>query len=99
MDKIPTISNGRNAIKVNLISDELSNLLGQVLTIIDASTDGEKNKAIKDLVREKFNKKQDFFFELAYKEQEKEGNGHAPAMYWEQHLVVFDEEKDKFSFA
>jgi hypothetical protein len=43
---------------------QLSFLLGEVLTIIDASTEGEKNKAIKDLIKDKFSKRQNYITQI-----------------------------------
>lgn len=54
------------ALKVWLVNQNISSLLGEILTIVDASTDGEKNKAIKDLVKERFGNKQDWFIEMVY---------------------------------
>ena len=48
------------------------------------------NKAMKDLVRERFNTKQNFFFELAYKSKEGQNEGHMPINYWESGLTLDD---------
>lgn len=77
----------RNAFKYPLVSENLDHLLGQVLTIIDASTEGEKNKAIKDLIKDKFSKKHEWFSELSWKELEPEGSGHKLRNYWEDNLI------------
>lgn len=91
--------NGRNAFKLSLVNDELSHLMGEVLTVVDASTVGDQNKAMKDLIRTSITKKQAWFVELAWKEQEAEGEGHvnpkSSGLYvnWEEGLVPFDQEK------
>lgn len=59
---------GRNAFTLDLVSENLRHLIGEVLTVIDASTEGEKNKAIKDLIKDKFEKKFSWFSELSWKE-------------------------------
>ena len=41
-------------IQYQQIEWELGNLIGRVLTIIDASIIGQQNKAIKDLVKQEF---------------------------------------------
>lgn len=90
-------SETRNAFKLWIINENISYLLGQVLTIIDASTEGEKNIALKSIIKDKFSSRQDFLTELAWKEQEPEGMGHGPAREWEDGLVPFDSTK-KYSF-
>jgi hypothetical protein len=46
------------SVRYPLINDELSNLLGQVLTVIDASvTEPTQLKAIKDLIKARFSEK------------------------------------------
>jgi hypothetical protein len=92
-----SINHKYNAIKVEGCNIILSKLLGEVLTIIDASTDGDKNKAIKDLVREKFSKKQDAIWDLSVATQEKEGCGHAPKFNWEDWLIPYVD-SDKYGF-
>lgn len=66
--------NGKNALKLGLVSGNVSDLMGKVLTIIDASLEGEKKESVKSLIRDAFYRKQDWFAELAYwvtpKEQE-----------------------------
>ena len=95
---------GKNAMKYSLVTENLSHLLGEVLTIIDASTEGEKNKALKDLIRDKFGKTQNWLSELAWKEIEitEEGAGtNVPAQYWEGQLIpmIFVDTKGKtYSF-
>lgn len=59
---------GKNAFKLGFIQDNLSHLLGEILTVIDASLDGDKNKAVKDLLRDKFSHKQNWFSECAWKD-------------------------------
>jgi hypothetical protein len=63
------------AFKSSFVIDNLSDLLGKVLTIVDASTSGVQNKAMKDLIREKFNLKQDWFDEVAHTQLSKESYG------------------------
>ena len=46
------------------VNAQLSYLLGEVLTIIDASIDGIKNKAVKDLIKDKFSKRQNYLIEI-----------------------------------
>jgi hypothetical protein len=46
------------SVRYVLINDELSNLLGQILTIVDASiTEPNQLKAIKDLIKQRFSDK------------------------------------------
>ena len=78
------------AFKSYFVIEELSNLLGQILTVIDASTTGEQNQAMKSLVREKFGTKQDYFSELGYKQVEEKGEGHGPRNHWEDALVPYN---------
>lgn len=59
---------GLNAFKLSLVNENLDNLLGEVLTIIDASIDGDKNKPIKDLIKSQFHRKQDQFCDFAWTE-------------------------------
>ena len=66
-DKLCT-PDGVNAFKLGFVSDNLSHLLGEVLTVIDASLEGDKNKAVKDLIRSKFSSKQNWFSEVAFKD-------------------------------
>lgn len=89
---------GINAFKLELVNENLSHLMGEVLTVIDASIEGERNKAMKDLIRRAFTDKQSWFGELAWKYEEEEGNSHGPLNDWEYGLVPFDQEK-KYSFA
>lgn len=88
---------GRNAFKLSIVGDNLSHLMGKVLTVVDASTTGEQNKAMKDLIRQAFDEKHGWFAELAWKEQEKEGEGHGPHAEWESGIVPCDVSK-KYSF-
>lgn len=94
----PLSPNGRNAFKLNLVSGNLSHLLGEVLTVIDAATEGDKNKAIKDLIKDKFSKKHEWFGELAWKEIESENKGHAPQQEWERDLVYFADNDKVYSY-
>lgn len=57
---------GRNALRLSLIRENVEHLMGKVLTIIDASVLGEQNKAVKDLIKNSFYQKQDWFVELAW---------------------------------
>jgi hypothetical protein len=60
---------GLNAFRPRLIHENLDHLLGEILTIVDASiVDGTQRTAIKDLVKDKFSKKHDWFSELAFME-------------------------------
>lgn len=79
---------GKNAFKLGLVSENLSDLMGKILTIIDASTEGAKNKALKDIIKQEFYNKQGWFSELAWKEVELDGEGHSPTQSWESKLVV-----------
>ncbi len=90
--------NGVNAFKLNLVSDNLSHLMGEVLTVIDASVEGERNKAMKDLIKRAFSDKQGWFSELAWKYEEEIGSGHGPHNDWEAGLVPYDQDKT-YSFA
>lgn len=58
--KTPTVFNGFTS---EVISMNLSGLLGEILTIVDASISGDQNKAIKDLIKQSVSRKQDFFFD------------------------------------
>lgn len=51
----------------DLVSNKFSSLLGEVLTIVDACIDEEKKKAVKDLVRQAFSRKQDWFLTQSIK--------------------------------
>lgn len=64
---------GYNAVKLSLIRNNLSYLMGEVLTVIDASVEGDKNKAMKDLVKDKFRDKQIYFYDLAFNKVIREG--------------------------
>lgn len=97
MDDLKLTPDGRNAFKLSLVGNNLSHLLGEVLTVVDASTEGEKNKAMKDLIKRCFSDKQGWFGELAWKQQESEGEGHGPHQEWEAGLVPVDVSK-KYSF-
>lgn len=79
-----------NAFKIGFVSDNLSHLLGEVLTVLDASTQGDQNKAMKDLVRRAFADKQSWFRELSWKYEESISNGHAPAQDWEKGIVPIE---------
>jgi len=73
-NKEPVVGYVNNvAIKPWYVIENLRELLGSVLTIIDASiADPMQNKAIKDLIRDKFSNKQNFFSEISwYKLEEK----------------------------
>lgn len=85
------------AFKSSFIVEELSNLMGQVLTVVDASTSGEQNIAIKSLIKEKFSNKQNLFTDLQYKQEEQLGEGHRPRNYWEDSLVPYEADK-RYSF-
>jgi len=67
--KVELTLQGINAIKLVISSSNLDDLLGKVLTILDASLDGEKNKSVKSLVRDAFYRKHDWFSEMAFEEQ------------------------------
>jgi len=88
---------GLNAFKLGIVGENLNHLLGRVLTVVDASTEGEKNKAMKDLVKKEFAEKQSWFAELAFKELEEAVESHSPRMSWESDLVPFESGK-KYSF-
>lgn len=63
------------AFRYDFVQDNLNNLLGQVLTVVDASVDGEKNKAVKDLIREKFHSKMGWFGEVAHSPKDEKSHG------------------------
>ena len=92
-----TSPKGRNAFKLGLVTENLNHLMGQILTVVDASTDGDKNKAMKDLIREKVSLKHQWFCDMAWRQEETEGSGHSPRDVWEDDLVPFEESK-KHSF-
>ena len=55
----------------HFVSENLNHLLGQILTIVDASIpESNQNKSIKDLIRDKFNGKQKWFSEVSWKNPE-----------------------------
>lgn len=89
---------GRNALKGWLITDNIYDLMGKVLTIVDAATEGDKNKAIKDLIKDVFHKKHEWLCELCWKELEPEGSGHSPRQEWEDGLVVIGTDNKVYSF-
>jgi hypothetical protein len=62
----------KNLFEACRVTDNLSELLGEVLTIIDASTEGEKNNAIKGLIRHRFSEMQSWFTRLAYEDKSKD---------------------------
>ncbi len=57
-----------NAFKVNYVTQNLSYLMGEILTLVDASIEGDKNKAIKDIIKKTFSNTQNKFWDLALKE-------------------------------
>lgn len=87
----------KNAFTLPFVATNLSHLMGEVLTVVDASTDGDKNKAMKDLIKRAFSEKQQWFTECAWKEEEGDGEGHGPRNDWEDSLVPYDARKN-FSF-
>ncbi len=87
----------RNALKQELVTENLSSLLGEILTIIDASTEGDKNKAIKDLMRQTFSKKMDWIFSLSFKEQMGENEVKGIKDQWEDGLIPY-KDGDTYSF-
>ena len=94
------IKNKYNAIKAEGVGEILSKLMGEVLTIIDASTEGDRNKAIKDLIKEKFHKKQDVVYELSQILEEEPGSGHMPKYEYEDWLIPYsNNEQYGFQFS
>jgi len=86
------------ALKTPFVINEISNLLGQILTIVDASTEGEKNIAMKSLIKERFGIKQDYLNDFAYKQIEDSSHeGHNPRNHWEDSLVPYEMDK-RYSF-
>jgi hypothetical protein len=62
--------NGKNAFKLSFVTENLNDLLGKILTVIDASVvDERQNKSMKDLIKEKVNLKQEWFCECAWKDK------------------------------
>lgn len=61
--------------------------MGEILTIVDASTEGDKNKAIKDLIKKSFSERQGWISELSWKQTEPDGQGHLPRKDWEDGLI------------
>lgn len=89
---------GTNALKLFLISDNISHLQGEILTIVDACTEGDKNKAMKDLIKDKFNSKLDWICQLAYK-RELASDKAQPEQEWEHGLVPYvDNENYRFEY-
>lgn len=90
---IPEMGEGRNAIKYWVVNENLSTLLGEILTVVDASTEGDKNKAMKDLIRNSFSKRQDWIFELAWKEERDNdtASDNNPRYVWESGLIPLNE--------
>ena len=84
---------GLNAFKISLIGKNLNDLQGKILTIIDASVEGDKNKAIKDLIKREFSDKHDWFYELSYVEQLADDEGKIPRNEYEDGLVPFESGK------
>lgn len=57
----------KNAIRVGAIDENLNNLRGRVLTVIDASiSDIDQKKAIKDLIHSEFDKKISWIYEMGH---------------------------------
>jgi len=85
---------GKNLFKLSFIIDNISHLLGQTLTVIDASLEGEKREAVKDLIKERFSKKQDWFCEVAWYDVPQGQNTAnlktSPAMDWFVGVVSLD---------
>ena len=81
---------GFNAFKVHFVADNLSHLMGEILTVVDASTEGEKNKAMKDLIKRAFAEKQSWFSELAWKYEIDDQAGQTARNEWENGLVPVD---------
>jgi hypothetical protein len=57
-------TNHEGKMYVSGVNAQLSYLLGEVLTIIDASIDGDKNKAVKDLIKNRFSTRQNYLIEI-----------------------------------
>jgi hypothetical protein len=56
-------------LSLDCVLAQISFLLGDILTIIDASISGEQqNKAIKDIIKQKFSTRQDWITKLSYNE-------------------------------
>jgi hypothetical protein len=85
--------NGKNAFKLSFVTDNLNDLLGKLLTIVDASViDERQNKSMKDLIREKVNLKQDWFGECAWKDKPQGVETNEPlirnsSQYWYSGIV------------
>jgi hypothetical protein len=99
------VSPGYNSFKFYFVQDRLSYLMGQVLTVIDAvispSIEEARNKAVKDLIRDKVNEQHNFFLDLAYKHPEDSTHeGHLPRCEWEDGLIPYGKVNDdtKYSF-
>lgn len=55
-----------NVFGTSFVNAHLSHLMGEVLTVIDATIDEERKlKATKDLIRDKFSSKMDWLYEQA----------------------------------
>lgn len=55
-----------NTFKPSAINQELSSLLGEILTIVDATlVDVVQNKAVKDIIKSRFSDKQNWINELS----------------------------------
>jgi len=67
------VSDTVSAFKSELVVSNLSDLLGKVLTVIDASLpDSTQNKSIKDLIKNEFGRKQDWFYESSQIQMEED---------------------------
>jgi hypothetical protein len=68
MSKVITSSTKKlNAFKAPLVQEKLSHLMGQILTIADASLAEHQKKAVKDLIRHAFDDTHDWFLEYGLK--------------------------------
>lgn len=76
------------ALKAYLVNDNISHLLGKVLTVIDASTEGDKNKAIKDLLRKTFEETQNWIWEMGCHKKDPT----TPKLEWYDGLVEIKSE-------
>jgi hypothetical protein len=66
--KVPSggMENETLALRFGFIQPNVSRLEGRILTIIDASEDGEKRDAVKDLVKREFRETLEWFNEITH---------------------------------
>lgn len=66
MSSVVPVPQRTESLLFDCVETQVSFLLGHVLTVVDASTSGEQNKAMKDLIRQAFNRQVGHMRSIAY---------------------------------